>query len=235
LIFYLASFLLFTAKNLGADLGGKQGDKKMRGREFKKFSGLRFSLLSAAFVLGLVFPPLSFSEIYKYVDQDGVVHLSNVPDARHNLVLKEEWVRFRLGSNFKQYDPFIRKAAETYRVDYALVKAVIKAESNFNPGAVSRKGAKGLMQLMPGTAAALGVTDSFRPEDNIYGGVRYLRYLLDLFNGDLKLALAAYNAGENAVLHYNGIPPYQETKAYIHRVLRHLQNYREESKGSAFF
>jgi soluble lytic murein transglycosylase-like protein len=207
----------------------------MRGREFKKFSKLGFGLLSAAFVLGLVFPPLSFSEIYKYVDQDGVVHLSNVPDARHNLVLKEGWVRFRLGSNFKQYDPLIRKAAETYRVDYALVKAVIKAESNFNPSAVSRKGAKGLMQLTPETAGDLGVIDSFQPEDNIHGGVRYLRYLLDLFNGDLKLALAAYNAGENAVLRYNGIPPYKETKTYIQEVLRHLQNYRREANGSAFF
>jgi len=206
----------------------------MNGREFSKFSKLRFGFLSAAFVLGLVFPPLSFSEIYKYVDQDGVVHLSNVPDARHNLVLKEGWVRFRLGANFEQYEPLIRKAAERYRVDYALVKAVIKAESNFNPSAVSRKGAKGLMQLMPGTAGDLGVTDSFRPEDNIHGGVRYLRYLLDLFNGDLKLALAAYNAGENAVLLYNGIPPYKETKTYIQRVLRHLQNYRGDSNSSAF-
>jgi soluble lytic murein transglycosylase-like protein len=207
----------------------------MGGREFKKFSKLRFGLLSAAFVLGLVFPPLSFSEIYKYVDQDGVVHLSNVPDAKHNLVLKEGWVRFRLGSNFKQYDPLIRKAAETYRLDYALIKAVIKAESDFNPSAVSRKGAKGLMQLMPETAGALGVIDSFQPEDNIHGGVRYLRYLLDLFNGDLKLALAAYNAGENTVLRCNGIPPYKETRDYIQRVLRYLQNYRKESSAFSFF
>jgi soluble lytic murein transglycosylase-like protein len=199
------------------------------------FFSFRSGLLSAVFVLGLIFPPLSFSEIYKYVDQDGVVHLSNVPDARHNLVLKEGWVRFRLGPNFEKYDPVIWRAAETYKVDYALVKAVIKAESNFNPTAVSRKGAKGLMQLMPGTAGDLGVTDSFQPEDNIHGGVRYLRYLLDLFNGDLKLALAAYNAGENAVLRHNGIPPYKETKTYIQRVLRYLQNYRGEADRSTFF
>jgi soluble lytic murein transglycosylase-like protein len=199
------------------------------------FFSFRSGLLSAVFVLGLIFPPLSFSEIYKYVDKDGVVHLSNVPDARHNLVLKEGWVRFRLGPNFEKYDPVIWRAAETYKVDYALVKAVIKAESNFNPTAVSRKGAKGLMQLMPGTAGDLGVTDSFQPEDNIHGGVRYLRYLLDLFNGDLKLALAAYNAGENAVLRHNGIPPYKETKTYIQRVLRYLQNYRGEADRSTFF
>ncbi len=168
---------------------------------------LRFELLSAGFVLGLVFPPLSSSEIYKYLDQDGVLHLSNVPDTRHNLVLKEGWVRFQLGANFEQYEPLIWKAAKKYRVDYALVKAVIKAESNFNPSAVSRKGAKGLMQLMPGTAGVLGVTNSFRPEENIHGGVRYLRYLLDLFNGDLNLALAAYNAGENAVLRIKAFLP----------------------------
>jgi len=213
----------------------KHRDKEMSHKESKCSFAFRFGLFIAAFVLGLVFSPLSFSEIYKYVDQDGVVHLSNVPDARHNLVLREGWVRFRLGPNFEQYDPLIRKAAETYRVDYALVKAVIKAESNFNPSAVSRKGAKGLMQLMPGTAGALGVIDSFQPEDNIHGGVRYLRYLLDLFDGDLKLALAAYNAGEKAVLRYNGVPPYKETKTYIQEVLRHLQNYRGEANGSAFF
>lgn len=207
----------------------------MSHRGSKNLIPFRFALLSAALVLGLVLPPLSFSEIYKYVDKDGVVHLSNVPDARHNLVLKEGWVRFRLGPNFEQYEPLIWKAAETHKVDYALVKAVIKAESNFNPSAVSRKGAKGLMQLMPGTAGVLGVTDSFHPEDNIHGGVRYLRYLLDLFNGDLKLALAAYNAGENAVLRYKGIPPYQETKTYVQKVLRYLQNYRGEANRSTFF
>ncbi len=147
----------------------------MSHRESINLFSFRFGLLSTAFVLGLVFPPLSFPEIYKYVDKDGVVHLSNVPNARHNLVLKEGWVRFRLGANFEQYNPLIWKAAEKYKVDYALVKAVIKAESNFNPTAVSRKGAKGLMQLMPGTAGDLGVTDSFQPEDNIHGGVRYLR------------------------------------------------------------
>ena len=185
-------------------------------------------LTAAALAAGLAYPALSSAEIYKYVDKDNVVYLTNVPDGRYNLVLKEGWVRFRLGLNFEKYDPVIWKASETYRVDYALVKAVIKAESNFNQLATSRKGAKGLMQLMPGTASALGVSDSFQPEDNIQGGVRYLRYLLDLFEGNLHLALAGYNAGENAVFRYNGIPPYQETKTYIQRVLRYFQNYSSE-------
>ncbi len=184
--------------------------------------------LSATLGLAMVFPSHAPAEIYKYVDKDGVVHVTNVPDSKYNLVLKEEWVRFRLGPNFEEYDPAIRKAAERYGVDRALVKAVIKAESNFNSKVVSRAGARGLMQLMPGTARALGVGDSFRPEDNIQGGVRYLRYLLDLFEGNLHLALAGYNAGENAVLRHNGIPPYPETRTYIQRVLRYFQDYRKD-------
>ena len=186
---------------------------------------LVFGIIGGILGLGLVFPSLSSAEIYKFVDENGVVHLTNVPDKRYNLVLKEKWVRFRLGANFDQYDSEIRKASNRYGVDYALVKAVIKAESNFDPQAVSRAGAKGLMQLMPGTAKALGVNDSFHPEDNIDGGVRYLRYLLDLFNRDFKLALAAYNAGEETVFRYNGIPPYRETQTYVLRVLQYFKNY----------
>jgi len=133
------------------------------------------------------------------------------------------------GIDFEKYDLLIWKAAERYKVDYALVKAVIKAESNFDPLAISRAGAKGLMQLMPATADALGVNDSFHPEDNIQGGVRYLRYLLDLFEGNLHLSLAAYNAGENAVFRHNGIPPYRKTQTFIRQVLRYSQEYSSES------
>lgn len=176
--------------------------------------------------LGLIFPSLSSAEIYKYVDENGVVHFTNVPDKRYTLVLKDRWVRVRLGANFDQYDPVIRKTSERYGVDHALVKAVIKAESNFDSLAVSRAGAKGLMQLMPGTAKSLGVNDSFHPADNIEGGVHHLRYLLELFDGNLQLALAAYNAGEEAVFRYNGLPPYQETRTYVQRVLQYFQNYR---------
>jgi soluble lytic murein transglycosylase-like protein len=182
-------------------------------------------VLSWTLALALAFPSLSSAEMYKYVDENGVAHFTNIPNERYNQVLKEGWVRFRLGANFDKYDPVIRKTSERYSVDYALVKAVIKAESNFDPLAISRAGAKGLMQLMPGTAKALGVSDSFHPGDNIEGGVRYLRYLLELFNGNLQLVLAAYNAGEETVFRYNGIPPYQETRTYVQRVLRYFQNY----------
>ena len=197
----------------------------------RNFEKTLLILISGIIGLGSGFPCLCLAEIYKFVDENGVVHFTNVPDKRYNLVLKEEWGRFRLGANFDKYDPEIRKASKRYGVDYALVKAVIKAESNFDPLAVSRAGAKGLMQLMPETANALRVNDPFHPEDNIEGGVRHLRYLLDLFNENLHLVLAAYNAGEEAVFRYNDIPPYWETQAYIQRVLKYFRNYRRESKS----
>ncbi len=182
-------------------------------------------------VLGLTAFSDSWADIYKYIDQDGVVHFSNVPSSNGKwvLVIKEKRVQFNLGENFKKYEPEIWKASQRYSVDYHLVRAVIKAESNFNPKAVSRAGAQGLMQLMPQTASLLQVNDSFHPEDNIDGGVRYLRYLLNVYKDNLSLALAAYNAGEKAVFNYRGIPPYPETQTYIQRVLRYYQEYSRES------
>lgn len=126
-----------------------------------------------------------------------------------------------------KYNQIISKASVKYNVDVALIKAIIKAESNFNHQAVSPKGAQGLMQLTPQTAQAFKVGDSFHPENNIEAGTRYLRYLLDLFEDNLPLALAAYNAGENTVIKYNNkIPPYRETQEYVKRVLDHLYSYR---------
>jgi len=168
-------------------------------------------------------------DIYKYVDPEGVIHLTNVP-TQHNvpyvLIMKEKRVIIQLKGDVTRYDDLIARASERYRVDSALIKAIIKAESNFDHRAVSPKGARGLMQLMPATAATLQVKDSFHPDNNIDGGVRYLSYLMSLFNGNLPLVLAAYNAGENAVLRYNNrIPPYQETQTYVRRVLHHLDGY----------
>lgn len=177
-------------------------------------------------------------DIYKYVDPEGVVHLTNVPTDRnlpYVLIMKEKRVIFQLPLPLKGenglYDDLIARASERYSVDPTLIKAIIKTESNFNHRAVSPMGARGLMQLMPTTAAALRVKDSFHPENNIDGGVRYLRYLLTLFNGNLPLVLAAYNAGENAVLRYNNrIPPYQETQNYVRRVLHHLNRYSSTNR-----
>jgi soluble lytic murein transglycosylase-like protein len=179
-------------------------------------------------------PSVCRGDIYRYVDDEGVIHLTNIPTENnipYVLVMKEKRVIFEIKGDATRYDDLINRAAERYRVDSALVKAVIKAESNFNHRAVSPVGARGLMQLMPATAATLQVHDSFHPETNIDGGVRYLRYLLNLFSGNLPLALAAYNAGENTVLRYNHrIPPYQETQTYVKRVLDYFNKYRSESQ-----
>jgi hypothetical protein len=131
----------------------------------------------------------------------------------------------------KPEPPFHRlilQAAIVHEVEPALIKAVILAESNYNPNAVSKRGARGLMQLMPKTAAALGVTDLFDPEDNINGGVKYLRQLLDRFDNDVRLALAAYNAGSRHVRNYNGVPPFRATRLYIKKVFKYQALFQEE-------
>jgi len=125
-----------------------------------------------------------------------------------------------------EYEPLIKTCSEKYGVSSSLIKAVIHAESGYNPNAVSNKGASGLMQLMPGTAKSLKVTNSLDPKDNVEGGVKYLRFLLDTFHGDVSLALAAYNAGLSKVAKYGGIPPYTETRTYVNRVLSYMQSYQ---------
>lgn len=167
------------------------------------------------------------ADIYKFVDKEGVAHFTNVPvDPRFEALGWEEEFERYIGS----YDGVIQKMAVRYKVEPALIKAVIKAESNFDPSAVSRKGAIGLMQLMPGTAADMKVSDPYNPHQNIEGGTRYLRYLTGLFDNDLKLVVAAYNAGENAVIKYGrSIPPYKETREYVKRVITYLASYRKEA------
>jgi len=127
------------------------------------------------------------------------------------------------------FHPIIVKAARRYEVDPSLIKAIIMVESRYNPHAISKRGAKGLMQLMPRTARALGVEDSFNPEHNVNGGVKYLKQLLDEFNNNLKFALAAYNAGSSKVRRHRGIPPIKGTQHYVKRVFEYYQYYRNEA------
>lgn len=126
------------------------------------------------------------------------------------------------------FHPIILQEANRYDVDPALVKAIIMAESGYNPRAVSKKGAKGLMQLMPSTAQDLGVEDIFNPEQNISGGVRYFKQLVNRFDGDVRLALAAYNAGSQKVRDHQGIPPYKSTHYYIEKVFKYYQKYKTQ-------
>jgi soluble lytic murein transglycosylase-like protein len=179
---------------------------------------------------------LSAVRIYKFVDNSGVIHFSDAPhDNRFRLVYEGslfdgEAARTRglgLHRRHGEYRDLIQEAANRYQLDAALLHAVIHTESAYNPYAVSPKGATGLMQLMAGTAKRYGVKDRTDPRDNIEGGARYLRDLLVLFKNDKRLALAGYNAGENAVIrHGNNIPPYRETRHYVDRVLSLYDIYR---------
>lgn len=169
---------------------------------------------------------LSWADIYWYVDPSGIAHFTNVPkDGRFTLFLYEDMGNL-FTEDFYRFDHIISWAAEKYDIEFELIKAVIKVESNFDSLAVSKTGARGLMQLMPPTAKELRVLDSFDPIENIDAGTRYLKSLFGRFEGNLKLALAAYNAGKNAVIRNNGqIPPYKETKGYVKKVLRYFNIY----------
>ncbi|MBI2898037.1 MAG: lytic transglycosylase domain-containing protein [Deltaproteobacteria bacterium] len=132
-------------------------------------------------------------------------------------------------ARFARYDEVIREASRLYIIPEALIRAVILVESNFSPGVTSHMGAQGLMQLMPATARRMAVQNPFDPRQNILGGTRYLRWLANMFNGDIVLTIAGYNAGEQAVARYNGIPPFQETQGYVQRVLRHYYSFKAQT------
>ncbi len=162
------------------------------------------------------------ADIYKYVDEDGVIHLTNISKGDHYKKVMAENVVQREAS----YNQIIRSTSFKYNIDPSLIKALITVESNWDSSAVSRKGAIGLMQLMPETAADMKIINPYDPGQNIEAGTRYLRFMLDRFKGNLKLALAAYNAGPTTVEKSGGVPAIAETRAYIKKVLSIHNNKR---------
>jgi soluble lytic murein transglycosylase-like protein len=173
----------------------------------------------------------SAADIYRTVGADGVISFSTKKQAGGQLYSKGRPNPARMPGDdsperFSRYDLHIREAATLYQIPAELVRAVIRVESDFDPRAISPKNARGLMQMIPATAERMMVTDAFDPRENIFGGTRYLRVLANLFNGDIELTVAAYNAGEGAVMRHGGIPPYAETQDYVTRVLSLYRQYR---------
>lgn len=193
------------------------------------------NLCVMAILAGLAVAGPAKSDIYRYDDAEGVTHFTDAPtDKRFVIFLRDikkdsqlrTKFRFTRTANPEEFEQIIKTCSAKHGVDESLIKAVIHAESGYNPNAVSNKGATGLMQLMPATARDLKVSNSLDPKDNVDGGVKYLRFLLDTFRGDTSLALAAYNAGLSKVAKYGGIPPYAETRTYVARVLSYMQSYQ---------
>jgi soluble lytic murein transglycosylase-like protein len=184
------------------------------------------SILFLSFIAGQA----ASSEVFFYVDRSGTVHFSDTQ--RHN------YLKYRSKHDLpaapgreNQYEQIIRRSAKKYSVDPALIKAMIKAESNFDPHAISPVGALGLMQLMPETAAQLSATDVLNPHVNIDAGTRYMKVLLNEFKGNIRLSLAAYNAGADNVRRFYKVPPFDETKTYVSRVFAYYKQYRKEWSG----
>jgi len=178
-------------------------------------------------------PSVLYADIYRYVDPEGVVHFTNTPcDVKCDLYLREEpreAVPEHAGDLTREWmDRYVERFSRAYDLSPALVKAIIKAESNGERFAISPKGAQGMMQLMPFTSKRLKVADPFDPVENIEGGVKYIKELFGVFRGNLVHTVAAYNAGPEAVRKYGGVPPYKETRQYVKRVLDY---YRQYSSG----
>ncbi len=195
-------------------------------------------IIAVAVLFSLPIKPAR-ADIYQYVDDSGVMHFTNVNVERGKKYKKLKSEPRETPASLQprtappapvgkvssynipsDYLRIIDAACDRHGVDPALVHAIIKVESDFNPYALSRKGAMGLMQLMPQTAVDLNVRNSFNPDENIDGGVKYLRYLIDRYEGNLSLALAAYNAGESAIRRWGTVPPFKETQDYVQRILR---------------
>ena len=174
------------------------------------------------------------ADVYMFKDKQGVLTFTNVPNhTGYRRILKDSGASLGGGAaTGAAFDDLISSASGRYNVDPDLIRAVIKTESDFNSNARSNKGAMGLMQLMPDTARLHNVSDAFNPNENVDGGVRHLRLLLERYQGNLELSLAAYNAGAGAVEKHGGIPPYNETREYVRKVLRFYDAFRGTSLNS---
>jgi soluble lytic murein transglycosylase-like protein len=198
--------------------------------------------IASILAISLVLPGLAQADIYTYTDADGTVHFTNTPggDRRYRLYIRGNgWQKpgaapgvipvppsDRDVGRFTRYDEWIHQAATLYQIPEQLVRAIIRCESDYDPRAVSVSGARGLMQLMPDTALIMQVHDIDDPRENIFGGVRLLRVLANEFNGDLELTVAAYNAGDGAVIRFAGIPPFLQTRDYVVNVTKYYRRYR---------
>ena len=187
---------------------------------------LQFLGILSLFCVTMLIPSTAPADIYRYIDENGVMHFTNTPtSSKYKLFMRERKIFIsKLDSN--QFDPIISDASKKYAIEAPLIKAVIKAESDFDPNAMSHKGARGLMQIMPMNYRLLNVENPFDPHQNIDGGARYLREMMDRYNGKLNLSLAAYNAGPGAVDKYGGVPPYPETTEYIERVMKYYERFK---------
>ncbi len=180
-------------------------------------------------LLFIIVVSISHADIYKYKDKNGVIHFTNTRPAakkKFQVYIKERRPKKNRFYSTSQYDQIITKAAKRHGVLFSLIKSVIAVESGFNPRAVSKKGAKGLMQIMPENYRALAIRNPFDPYQNIMGGARYLKRMIKRYDGKLKLVLAAYNAGPEAVDRYRGVPPFRETQEYVRRVFHALRMYQ---------
>jgi len=208
-------------------------------RKIQRLLGVYVLSLSVVFV-----STHASADVYVFHDGGGAAYFTNMPGEgrlKVRLPLKREMPQTKARKTEKalkvfydtrgaDFEPVISSASELFAVDPNLVRAVIKAESNFNPTAVSPKGAMGLMQLMPATAREMGVVDPFDPVDNIHGGVAYLSWLLETLKGDVALALSAYNAGPSRVFGQNRIPPFEETRNYVDTVLNYYKYLKGKNK-----